>query len=696
MLMNYDGSIRIGTELDTQKFEKQIQDVERKLETQKAALNAISKSKPYENQNESIKKYGVEIEKTTNKLNKLKNMQFAVSLKGAKNIQYDQHSLFSQSLSINKGSIGNKANGINTGNLAFVAENVKDLKNAFPEAEKSGVKAGTNVNKSFSKSTTTLKRFALSLFGLGSIFAMVSKASSAYLSQNTELANKLQSVWVGLGSFLAPLIEWLSDVLLKGLGYLNEFIKALTGIDFIANANAKAIQKQANAQKELNRQTYSFDEMNIAHDSSSSSSSSSGLSGLVNLPELDQGIIVKLQNLAYWLKENWDWISKVGIVFGVVFGASKMAGWLRNISSLIGGSGTGLIGVATALKGLATIGVVAVGVNFLYDTVTGRNLIDDLATISGYVKEYLSDSGSLNEQGKNAIDNTKKYVEETNKLVDAKHKEALAGNSTSHELQLYLSYLDQTIKSAEQTAEKERELAKTVRMGSDAWEGYNRSATAYENLARDLRERMRELYEAGLLDEEQKLRYLPLWERWNVVLEIFQKDVANGTNELGKLNEKIHGNKNSIQSFIDKAKELGNNLANMAKKDYTIKQTVKTEFSAPDTSKFQNALKKLGISSTSVLGGALGVALSSIKLASGGIINNPGRGVPIGGNIVGGEAGREAVLPLTDPGTMAELGYEIGKHITVNTTLNNYMNSRLIQREIIKSTKDKEFATNGG
>ena len=82
------------------------------------------------------------------------------------------------------------------------------------------------------------------------------------------------------------------------------------------------------------------------------------------------------------------------------------------------------------------------------------------------------------------------------------------------------------------------------------------------------------------------------------------------------------------------------------------------------------------------------------RLATGGIVNMPGKGVDIGGAIAG-EAGREGVLPLTNPQAMAELGREIGKWISVNNVVNNYMDGRVIQRNIVKNKKEMAFATNG-
>lgn len=79
------------------------------------------------------------------------------------------------------------------------------------------------------------------------------------------------------------------------------------------------------------------------------------------------------------------------------------------------------------------------------------------------------------------------------------------------------------------------------------------------------------------------------------------------------------------------------------------------------------------------------------RLKSGGIINQPGRGVPLG---IGGEAGKEGVIPLTDSQAMEELGSAIGRYITINATLINQMNGRTISRELKTIQNERAFATN--
>ena len=90
-----------------------------------------------------------------------------------------------------------------------------------------------------------------------------------------------------------------------------------------------------------------------------------------------------------------------------------------------------------------------------------------------------------------------------------------------------------------------------------------------------------------------------------------------------------------------------------------------------------------------------GISLTKLKsfnlprLAQGGIINQPGRGVAIGG-----EAGREGVIPLTDSQQMELLGEAIGRYITINANITNTMNGRVISRELQKINNENDFAFN--
>ncbi len=82
--------------------------------------------------------------------------------------------------------------------------------------------------------------------------------------------------------------------------------------------------------------------------------------------------------------------------------------------------------------------------------------------------------------------------------------------------------------------------------------------------------------------------------------------------------------------------------------------------------------------------------------ATGGIVDVPKTGVPVGNNVFAGEAGAEGILPLTNEDTMGRLGREIGKHVTINLELNNNINGRLLSKVVRRIQNGQEFSRNGG
>ena len=76
------------------------------------------------------------------------------------------------------------------------------------------------------------------------------------------------------------------------------------------------------------------------------------------------------------------------------------------------------------------------------------------------------------------------------------------------------------------------------------------------------------------------------------------------------------------------------------------------------------------------------------RLAQGGIVNNPGRGVMMG-SYIAGENGPEAILPLTD-GTLQKLANMMPITVPVTVT----MNGRVLSREIQRIQNQSDFAMN--
>lgn len=228
-----------------------------------------------------------------------------------------------------------------------IKTSIKTSKNGMNEFSSS-------VNKTFKKGIASVKRFALSLFGIQTIWRAVSRASSAYLSQDVELSNKLQAVWIGLGSLLAPLLEKISNFFLKLVGYLNVFIRTLTNVDLLANAMAKAnsnTKATSNSLKQLKGQLSGFDEINNIADNNADTdtvNTGTGWTDAFSNIQLDTSWTEIITNFGNWMKDNWPIV--VGLIGGTAVALELVKLGVKGITSL--GIGVILAGIVYSIHAL--------------------------------------------------------------------------------------------------------------------------------------------------------------------------------------------------------------------------------------------------------------------------------------------------------------------------------------------------------
>lgn len=570
-----------------------------------------------------------------------------------------------------------------------------DLKNIHTSVEKAN-KGVEKLNNTMSRGVKRILRFSVAMIGVESIFTILSKA----FNSNEEAVKKMENVWNGLSAVLQPVVDWITDKLMYGVAVVNEFIKALTGIDLVARANAKALDKQANAQKNLNKQTFSFDEMNIAQSNTSSSSDSSGL---IELPELSDETISKIHDVADTVLKIWDSTKGIrdvlkkiidfalkhpGVVLAILGGA-KLAGWISSIIGVVGGT-AGLFGIATALTIIAGISI--------------ANVIDEVKEFKDAVNNADSQTSLLESNWKDMKDSVDEITDADERFVKSIQATILEMNNSSLSISEYLGKLS--------NLEVHNQLV------TDTFEDFENQLIDNLKVQEAEVEYMDALYEKTEKTEEQTSSYIEYLKKYrdsligvndnlsknNLVSKFLGDVIEDNKNKISDLDEKINYLNETLETNADNINNLGDE-ANTSKgkvkglfdminnlKDKTVKIIVNG-----DTSKLQSALQKL--TDLPLFGNAFKNYLNNANikipgLAVGGIVNMPGRGVPVGGAIAG-EAGREGVLPLTDSNTMAQLGQEIGKWITVQNVSNTYLNGRLIQRQIDQTSKDKSFETNG-
>lgn len=731
---NYDGKIIIGTEIDTKNFDKEYRLISQKIseltdradeiakmenpaEKDLAVYNQIvekinelkeeqeeinDKKKELLISQQNSKEKTIEekdvLEDLANKLNETylnyENLQKRIKSEKI----FDENDIkYSEELKQQLTDIAEQYEKI-TGSKLFIKginDTEKSLEYIEPEIKKT--------DKGFDKLINKIKKVGLSLFGIRSVYALVSRASSAYLSQDTELAQKLQNVWVGLGTFLAPALEAISNGLLKALGYLNVFIKALTGVDYIAKANAKSLKKQADAQKQL---ISGIDEITNLQESTSGSKAS----GLIEIPELDDKIVKRLQNLAYWIKENKDLLELLGIAFGVVFGAKAIAKILSSIGLLTGAKGLASIPSIINIS-LALLGVTAIlaEIKLIKDDLEELDRIQD-GIIANSDKIY----GKVYSKEK-SIDDLIKDQEGRRKTINETYKKSQEWLSKHSFLnKKYLKDLEINLLSQNEILNKMKEQYKLEELNEKEKSKILQALIDQYNINQKM---IPELEAAGL--ETGKIRE----QTQKYVDEINEVAEALGINkeqlyDIIQLRDTEKGQTQDIFNNIDK-------INNMKISDKTGKitydvdlDTKKAELKSENLfGKMGNALgnlfsvswwkKQLGnfgnfLSGAGKGGGggggrgfADGGIIPAVPLQ--GIVYNPGPGVNIGSGNIAGEKGAEVIFPLQNSKFIDAFANQLAGKLgdDTNTQLLLELNrniAELADRPIVLNVNGKSFA----
>lgn len=149
--------------------------------------------------------------------------------------------------------------------IKHASNNVSSFKSKLKNLLTNGKDLGKSFSNTFNNGIKSIKKFALSLLSVRTAFSMISKAMSSYLSYDTQLSDSIQNCWNVLGSLLAPILERLVSMFATLVAYVNAFVQALTGINLVARANAKAINNQTSSTKKLSEAQSSLDEFHTVN-----------------------------------------------------------------------------------------------------------------------------------------------------------------------------------------------------------------------------------------------------------------------------------------------------------------------------------------------------------------------------------------------------------------------------------------------
>lgn len=221
---------------------------------------------------------------------------------------------------------------------------------------------GKGFANTFNNGISSIKKFALALLSVRTAFSLISKAMSSYLSYDTQLADSLQNCWNVLGSLLAPILERLIALFSTLVSYVNAFVKALTGVDLVARANTKSLNKQAKASKNASnaqKQLSGLDDLNNL--TTSSGGGGGDDSNPITVGDVDLSKLDKV----------FSWLDKLKEVMLKIFDPIKQA-WDSKGEALIES-------IKKAFEGIKNLGIAVFSSIFeVWTNGTGQKIVENI------------------------------------------------------------------------------------------------------------------------------------------------------------------------------------------------------------------------------------------------------------------------------------------------------------------------------
>lgn len=540
--------------------------------------------------------------------------------------------------------------GIKLDNLQKKQAKLNQEQAQMGKLDLSGIQTGiNNVNKGLQGTIKKVAKWGLALFGIRTAYNAIRGAMSTLSQYDTQMASNIEYIRYSLANSLQPIIQTILNLVVKLLQYINYITKAWTGKNLFKTADAfKNAQKNAKSlNKELSKTTASFDEINTV-----SSSSSAGGGADISAPNVDlTGLQGEVPSWLKWIVDNKDKI--LAIMGGVATGLLAWKLGLSGIQSL--GIGLAIAGIILAIQSILSylqdpswenfgkiitgIGIAVAGVALIF----GAWPVAVAGAVIAVVGIIISNWEKIKTFLQNGIDWLKGKGREIFVWLFGEVFAPIYDGFVNN-LQLILNFFDKTFNNIKTIFDNIISFIKNVFTGN--WKG------AWENI--------KNIFKAVF---DQILNF------FNLVFGIIKNTVVAVGKTVGNIlagvfKAVVNGVMGAIESILNSPIRAVNRLIGVINKVPGINLGTLSTFKLP-------------------------------RLAKGGIINQPGRGVPIGyGQAIGGERGQEGVLPLTDSQQMALLGEAIGKYVRIDNVIDVNMDSRRINRILQSSSNRVNFASN--
>ena len=667
-----DGEITIGTTLSTDKFDKQVAQLERKM--QKEEEKKIVLQAKIEVQEEAFETARQKTDELADAYQRLEQLQKVIASGKATPQQFTM----AQELQGTYGSLEqlevsflkalNKQDELNAKTYEMrtkyqeindkVAEYKQKIESVQMQKQVADVdklkNSFNNVGKSIQGSIKSVARLALGIFGVRSAMMALRRASSDLATYDKQYAANIEYIRYALTQAIAPVLRWIVQMAATLLGYLNAILQGWFGINIFSKGSAENFNKMKKASsgisktvKEIKKQLTGFDEINMLTDQSDTGTKA-GASGIVT-PDFD---LSKMQGeppaWLKWIIDNKDLI--LAVLGGIVGFITALRLGLDGIKAL--GIGLLIAGIIYTIENLIKylndpswsnfggviqgIGIAILGLGALIGSVP-LAVAGAAILIFGTITKYWGEIKSFLESGIQWLEGQSKWVHEIFGDMFGNIYDSAVSN-----LKDVLKIFDTYFKTIKGVFDGLIQFVKGAFTGdwTMAWEGISKI-------------------------------FKSAWEGMKTVWTTIFGIIGRSVSTVAKTTADIIGSafKGTINGVINAVEDILNQPIDAINGLIWVINTI-PGIEMPTLSR-----------------------LNLPRLAVGGIVNMPNRGTLVGGAIAG-ESGREGVIPLTDNQAMAELGREIGRHVLVNLTNITQMNGRVIGRELKQVQSEQEFAFN--
>ena len=674
-----DGYITIETKLSTDKFDKQITNLEKKIknEEEKAQLKLKAKLQAedeLEKHKQKIFEIEQEYEKTSQQVEHLQSImskqsqgisltpQEFTDLQGSEKVIANNEKIgetldkmYAKEIKLNNTvERTSSAYRQTKDNVSAYKAKVESINLQKQQAQVSQLKKGfQKVNTSIANSIQHMGRLALGIFSVASAYRLMSAASSTLGQYDEQYATNLEYIRYLIAQAIAPALKYVVNLASTLLSYLNYILNAWFGITLFSKNSAKNFMKAKSSTGGISKntgkikkdlQTTPFDEMNVLSDTSDSGTGGGAGGGAV-APSIDPSMLQgEVPDWLKWIADNKDLI--LAIMAGIAAGLLAWKLGLDGIKAL--GIGLLIAGIVYTIESLLEylkdpswenfgkiiqgIGVAIIGLGLLIGSVPVA-VAGAIVLIIGTIVKYWEQIKTFLQSG---IDWLKGEGREIFNWLFGDIFMPLYDGIVNI-LQDLLNWFNDMFTNIKNIFDNIIAFIKNVFTGN--WKG------AWENI---------------------KNIFISIWD---IIKSTFLNVISIIKNVVVGIGQTV-----------------GNIIAGVFKAVVNaVLRTIESVLNSP----IRTINSLIG-----VINSVPGINLSPLgtfnlpRLAKGTILNAPGKGVPVaGGTALAGEAGREAYLPLSDTQLLEELGSTIGKYITINANITNTMNRKSYLKTIATNKK---------